>query len=322
MQSGTGWHRPGSRAASSAIALGVAGRCSARFASGVFAAPGQPAGRTNSTGKRASRRQLAAAERVAGASYRDPLLDAALTLQARLYNIVEQRLPRPVPALRRPGRGAVRARLHAVRHRRVPVLGRDRPARAALPRRGRRSAQPAAAAARWTQIQIDPPDRPGSESPFRVFRGPQRAIAELMMVPTGADRRARAPSASGTPRSAAGCTATSRVRRLVRRARPRHRRRSRHRPATGELSASCDLQRRPARHDRLPRPADGVRITAQPALRGTPTTSPSPVRRPPSPIRKRLDRRPRSTSGQRGAHTVAIPLPIYGRSAAQAPSGR
>jgi hypothetical protein len=127
--------------------------------------------------------QAEAAERILH-QYRDPLLDAAQTLQGRIYNIVRQNyLGRYLHCGDADEeRYARNYTLYAIgeylcwveivrRELRFLDLGNIERNRKLL--------------AHLTQLQfVFQTDR--VKSPFRIFRGRQRAIAELMMVPTNA----------------------------------------------------------------------------------------------------------------------------------------
>jgi hypothetical protein len=167
----------------SVLGLGSAGLALiGAVASGVFSA------RTNKQAHDLDRQarietEVAQAERILE-QYRDPLLDAAQTLQSRLYNIVEQdyfgRYLRCGDADEE--RYARDYTLYAYaeylcwaeivrRELRFLDLG-DLPRTRAL-------------LGHLAQVQLTiQTDR--VSSPFRIFRGRQRAIAELTMVPTGA----------------------------------------------------------------------------------------------------------------------------------------
>jgi hypothetical protein len=127
--------------------------------------------------------EVAQAERILE-QYRDPLLDAAQTLQSRLYNIVEQdyfgRYLRCGDADEE--RYARDYTLYAFaeylcwaeivrRELRFLGLGDESRARTLLGHLAQ------------LQLTIQTDRVPG---PFKIFRGRQRAIAELTMVPTGA----------------------------------------------------------------------------------------------------------------------------------------
>jgi len=127
--------------------------------------------------------EVAEAERILE-QYRDPLLDAAQTLQSRLYNIVEQdyfgRYLRCGDADEE--RYARDYTLYAFaeylcwaeivrRELRFLGLGDESRARTLLGHLAQ------------LQLTIQTDQVPG---PFKIFRGRQRAIAELTMVPTGA----------------------------------------------------------------------------------------------------------------------------------------
>jgi hypothetical protein len=165
------------------IGLGSAGLALAgAVASGLFS------GRTNRQAHDLERQrrietEVEAAERILE-QYRDPLLDAAQNLQSRLYNIVDQDyfaryLNCGDPAEEKYAREYT---LFAIaeylcwaeivrRELRFLDLG-DVPRNRQL-------------LAHLSQIQLTiQTDRVAS--PFKVFRGRQRAIAELTMVPTGA----------------------------------------------------------------------------------------------------------------------------------------
>jgi hypothetical protein len=152
------------------------------LASGVFSA------RANRQAQELERQtrietEAAQAERILD-QYRDPLLDAAQTLQSRLYNIVELGYLKRYLHCGDPDeeRYALDYTLYAIgeylcwaeivrRELRFLDLGDELRTRHLL--------------GHLAQMQLTlQTDR--VDSPFRVFRGRQRAIAEIMMVPTGA----------------------------------------------------------------------------------------------------------------------------------------
>jgi hypothetical protein len=167
----------------SAVGFGSAGLALVgAIASGVFSA------RTNKQAHDLERQarietEMAQAERILE-QYRDPLLDAAQTLQSRLFNIVEQnyfgrylhcgdadeeRYARDYTLY---GFAEYLCWAEIVRRELRFVDLRDAP-------RTRRLL------GHLAQIQLTmQTDRVGS--PFKIFRGRQRAMAELTMVPTGA----------------------------------------------------------------------------------------------------------------------------------------
>ena len=116
--------------------------------------------------------------------YRDPLLDAAQTLQSRIFNVVANATSPRTCIAATPTRNATRATTpiyafaeymcwveivrRELRFLDVGDLDHNRQLLAQLTQ---------------TQVTLQS-DR--LHGPFRVFRGRQRAIAELMMVPTGA----------------------------------------------------------------------------------------------------------------------------------------
>ena len=170
------------------IGLGSAGLALAgAVASGLFS------GRTNRQAHELERQrrietEVEAAERILE-QYRDPLLDAAQNLQSRLYNIVDQDYfgrylhcgdPAEESYAREYTLFAIAEYLcwaEIVRRElRFLDLG-DVPRNRQL-------------LAHLSQIQLTiQTDR--VDSPFKVFRGRQRAIAELTMVPTGASEGPR-----------------------------------------------------------------------------------------------------------------------------------
>ena len=176
--------------------------------------------------------------------------------RAGCYNIVAQDYLGKVTALRRsPRRGALRARLHRVRDRRVPVLGRDPPPRAALPRRRVTST---ATGSCWRtsprpRYAFQPDDIAGS------VPGLPRPAAGHRRDHDGADQRApkaRAASASATPRSASASRPTTDFAAWFSQLAERRRRRGGappqlRRPAADPAAAAAH------RPDRLPRPGDG-----------------------------------------------------------------
>ena len=166
----------------------IVGLASAGLALGGAVASGLFSGRANRQAHELERQrrietEVEAAERILE-QYRDPLLDAAQTLQSRLFNIVEQDYLGRYLNCGDPAEEAYAREytLFAIaeylcwaeivrRELRFLDLG-DVPRNRQL-------------LAHLAQIQLTfQTDR--VDSPFKVFRGRQRAIAELTMVPTGA----------------------------------------------------------------------------------------------------------------------------------------
>ena len=165
---------------SAALALLSAGAVGRRWRTG------RPGWRTPSTGRR---RKRTPTSRRSGSSSSTATrsCDAAHTLQGRLFNIVAQGfLGKAYGERRRRVRAPLCPRLHRVRDRRVPVLGRDPAPRAALPRPGRRQAQPGAARA----PHGDPVRLPARRHPGAVPRVPGSAAGHRR-GDDGADQRRR-----------------------------------------------------------------------------------------------------------------------------------
>jgi hypothetical protein len=129
--------------------------------------------------------RLAAAEQIA-VRYREPLLQAAFNLQARIFNIVALRF---FQRFARPG-STPDERQYAIENT-LYLLGQyfcwveilRRESQFLDPRSDRTNREVAHRLERVRDVFAA--SDPGSEIVFRLFRGEQRAIGEVMLTPTG-----------------------------------------------------------------------------------------------------------------------------------------